>query len=101
MVKKWAGDGHPGLDPGQVAGINNRPERLRLPSGQKGLCILMGIGQGYQKRTGFTKRCAWCGLIKLAGAWMHERRVPPGENYTHGICEPCRDKFLAEAAADR
>lgn len=58
----------------------------------------MGIGKGYQKRVGCTKRCAWCGMIKLGGSWIPERRSHGGGMYTHGICEACRVRFLAEAA---
>jgi len=47
-----------------------------------------------------TKRCAWCGKVKVGGAWIEDRRRPTGERYTHGICEACRASFLAEAARD-
>jgi hypothetical protein len=60
----------------------------------------MGLGKGYKKRVGCTKRCAWCGKINLSGSWIPERRRHPSGIYTHGICEVCREQFLAEAAGN-
>jgi hypothetical protein len=57
----------------------------------------MQTGKVYQKRVGVTRRCAWCGLIKVGGAWTQERRRKACGPYTHGICEHCREQFLAEA----
>ena len=72
--------------------------RPRTTVWKKGGCTLMGNGKGYQKRVGCTKRCAWCGMIRLGGAWIPERRSHSSSIYTHGICEICREQFLAEAA---
>ena len=44
------------------------------------------------------RACAWCNKIFIGGKWVdvcyaqHER-----DKVTHGICEDCRDKELANA----
>jgi hypothetical protein len=48
------------------------------------------------ERCGYSKRCAWCGRVKLGDGWIQERRVGI-EQYSHGICGECLAKlYLTE-----
>lgn len=40
------------------------------------------------KRTGLSKKCAWCGLIKASEGWRTERRQE-ATSYSHGLCPDC------------
>ena len=49
---------------------------------------------------GFVRICAWCRKVKLRGEWIVlEEFLERGcdFNTTHGICNHCRDRLLADA----
>jgi hypothetical protein len=44
-----------------------------------------------------TKQCAWCRRVRLPnGEWEAQPREEIIRNASHGICEPCAQKFRAE-----
>jgi len=54
-----------------------------------------------QQRVTRSKRCAWCGKVKLRDSWIDERRRNNDGGYTHGICGVCLARFFLEDLASR
>ena len=45
------------------------------------------------ERSQLTRRCAWCGRVKLGDSWIVDRR-PDTDDCTHGICAECLAKLV-------
>jgi len=56
-------------------------QRSRQPDGD--------AGQTGPRRVTLPLRCAWCGLIRVGGQWLAERRNQGAALCSHGICPRC------------